>query len=179
MGCECSTRHPNNLHNRRSSQPNNPDKGTSPLSYSSSGRWCNRWSYISHCPYKLHHHHPATKSTFESSGSSENTCLPFSSPSPSMRRNVPSTASFEDPISPSYKSELDAEETQQISPVSGSRLARFASLSAQMASEPHEVFELPAGEMVGNELFGSVGWRPRRGRGLRGEMEYLRTFGQR
>jgi hypothetical protein len=65
--------------------------------------------------------------------------------------------SFDNPTSPSlaFKSELDAAETQQMSPELDVGQFRFSSLASRLASQHDQVCELPARESVGSELFGS------------------------
>jgi hypothetical protein len=65
--------------------------------------------------------------------------------------------SFDNPTWPSltFKSELDAAETQQMSPELDVGQFRFSSLASRLASQQDQICELPARESVGSELFGS------------------------
>jgi hypothetical protein len=65
--------------------------------------------------------------------------------------------SFNNPASPSlaFKSELDAAETQQMSPELDVGQFRFSSLASRLTSQQVQICELPARESVGSELFGS------------------------
>jgi hypothetical protein len=64
---------------------------------------------------------------------------------------------LDNPTAPSltFKSELDAAETQQMSPELDVGQFRFSSLASRLASQQDQLCELPARESVGSELFGS------------------------
>lgn len=70
-----------------------------------------------------------------------------------------SKSSLEGPISPesafTFKSELDARETQQISPELSAAPFRGTTISVRAFHEPDEIHELPAREPVGSEVVGS------------------------
>ncbi len=71
-----------------------------------------------------------------------------------------STQSFEHPMSPhsafTFKSELDARDTQQLSPELAAAPFRGTTLRVEaFHEEPEEIHEMPAREPVGSEVIGS------------------------
>ena len=74
----------------------------------------------------------------------------------SMQSATPSIHPSEYPTSPTtFKSELDAINTVQMSPELDSAPVRLTSIASKVIPDRPAIYELPAGEVVGSELLGS------------------------